>query len=294
MNEEFRAIGSQAWSITDNYLVVGSQNIAYSELEYIKLITTPTTPLTNGVVGAGYNGEILTLAFKHADKDRAHCAIDFAKRKIDEANGIIRNYKYHLLAHTGTVLEVYDDYVIITFMQTGSLLTNIARGGALGGKRIDFENLTAVQFREPSGLTVGFIQFAYPGSIESKGGITNAINDENSIPVQPKDVALAREIVAFIERRRKEIKQSNNCSVIQQSSAADELKKFKDLLDMGAITQEEFTAKKKQLLGLNTNENLSRHLSNEQNGWLNYYADLYNKGTITQAQFESKKRQLLG
>ena len=33
-------------------------------------------------------------------------------------------------------------------------------------------------------------------------------------------------------------------------SAADELKKFKELLDMGAITQEEFDAKKKQLLGL--------------------------------------------
>lgn len=31
---------------------------------------------------------------------------------------------------------------------------------------------------------------------------------------------------------------------------ADELKKFKELLDMGAITQEEFDAKKKQLLGL--------------------------------------------
>lgn len=33
-------------------------------------------------------------------------------------------------------------------------------------------------------------------------------------------------------------------------SAADELLKFKNLLDMGAITQEEFDAKKKQLLGL--------------------------------------------
>lgn len=33
-------------------------------------------------------------------------------------------------------------------------------------------------------------------------------------------------------------------------SAADELKKFKDLLDGGVITQEEFDAKKKQLLGL--------------------------------------------
>lgn len=33
-------------------------------------------------------------------------------------------------------------------------------------------------------------------------------------------------------------------------SNADELKKFKELLDMGAITQEEFDAKKKELLGL--------------------------------------------
>ena len=33
-------------------------------------------------------------------------------------------------------------------------------------------------------------------------------------------------------------------------SAADEILKFKELLDMGVITQEEFDAKKKQLLGL--------------------------------------------
>lgn len=36
----------------------------------------------------------------------------------------------------------------------------------------------------------------------------------------------------------------------ESSSSADELKKFKDLLDSGIITQEEFDAKKKQLLGL--------------------------------------------
>ena len=39
---------------------------------------------------------------------------------------------------------------------------------------------------------------------------------------------------------------SNN----NQPSQADELKKYKDLLDSGIITQEEFDAKKKQLLGL--------------------------------------------
>ena len=37
---------------------------------------------------------------------------------------------------------------------------------------------------------------------------------------------------------------------VQETTNADELKKFKDLLDSGAITQEEFDEKKKQLLGL--------------------------------------------
>ena len=38
--------------------------------------------------------------------------------------------------------------------------------------------------------------------------------------------------------------------VVNNNSAADELKKFKELLDLGIITQEEFEAKKKELLGL--------------------------------------------
>ena len=37
---------------------------------------------------------------------------------------------------------------------------------------------------------------------------------------------------------------------IKETSNADELKKYKELLDSGVITQEEFDAKKKELLGL--------------------------------------------
>lgn len=43
---------------------------------------------------------------------------------------------------------------------------------------------------------------------------------------------------------------ANTGKIVQQVSAADELKKFKELLDMGVISQQEFDAKKKQLLGL--------------------------------------------
>ena len=37
---------------------------------------------------------------------------------------------------------------------------------------------------------------------------------------------------------------------IRDPECVEELKKYKELLDMGAITQEEFDEKKKQLLGL--------------------------------------------
>lgn len=49
------------------------------------------------------------------------------------------------------------------------------------------------------------------------------------------------------EIQRQEVpREVNNTSV----SAADEIMKYKNLLDMGVITQAEFNAKKKQLLGL--------------------------------------------
>ncbi|MBE6686511.1 MAG: SHOCT domain-containing protein [Ruminococcaceae bacterium] len=55
----------------------------------------------------------------------------------------------------------------------------------------------------------------------------------------------------LIERQKKE--KNLSTPVIKQEipqSNAEELKKFKELLDSGIITQEEFDAKKKQLLGL--------------------------------------------
>ena len=45
-------------------------------------------------------------------------------------------------------------------------------------------------------------------------------------------------------------KENGETATTPTVSTADEIKKYKDLLDAGAITQEEFEAKKKQLLGL--------------------------------------------
>ena len=58
-----------------------------------------------------------------------------------------------------------------------------------------------------------------------------------------------KEIYTFIDGRIRDCK-NGKTQPTAAVSAADELKKFKELLDSGVISQEEFDAKKKQLLGL--------------------------------------------
>lgn len=60
----------------------------------------------------------------------------------------------------------------------------------------------------------------------------------------------SKDVVALSDEEFERLKQQNATANQSAPSQADELKKFKDLLDSGVITQEEFDAKKKQLLGL--------------------------------------------
>ena len=59
-------------------------------------------------------------------------------------------------------------------------------------------------------------------------------------------------IVAFVKRSRAIVGETPQAVVVAgtQATSADELKKYKELLDNGVISQAEFDAKKKQLLGL--------------------------------------------
>lgn len=78
--------------------------------------------------------------------------------------------------------------------------------------------------------------------------IIDTLGDDIRIGEPERDIA--NNIIADFDNVLQSLKTPKSAAVIQQTSAADELKKFKELLDMGVITQEEFDAKKKQLLGL--------------------------------------------
>ena len=70
-------------------------------------------------------------------------------------------------------------------------------------------------------------------------------NDDNGYVIEFDSVA---DKLVFVDKcKHLGVKKDD---VVKADSSADELKKFKELLDLDAITQEEFDAKKKELLGL--------------------------------------------
>ena len=144
-----------------------------------------------------------------------------------------------------STLRVYDDYCEISG-KAGTL------NRTKGTKKLYYSDLTSVQFKLPGAFFAGYIQFEYPGSDTTN---KSSYESENAVVFNKKDnIKLMEEIYNFVERRISEEKQAKRApagTVIQQAtSPAEELKKMKELLDMGIITQEEFDAKKKQLLGL--------------------------------------------
>lgn len=154
------------------------------------------------------------------------------------------DYKFYLKGVNGQ-LTIYEDRVII---ERGGALGFLIQGLA-GAKTIPMDSIMSVQFKEGNMWTNGFIQFGIMGGKEARGGVFNATQDENTVMIKAATNDNAREIKDYIEgiilNRSK-----NKETVIQQVSPAEELKKFKELLDMGVISQAEFDAKKKQILGL--------------------------------------------
>ena len=112
-------------------------------------------------------------------------------------------------------------------------------------------NIISVSIK-PSGWGRGFIEFTTPGSRDSKNTEEASTNENALCFKNGSQDAEAKKIKEYVDEQILKIAQTKTgATIIQQTaSPAEELKKMKELLDMGVITQEEFDAKKKQLLGL--------------------------------------------
>lgn len=132
-------------------------------------------------------------------------------------------------------------------------LRSFANHGGTGSQSIFYGSIASVDYKEP-GLTRGHIIVNPMGGGQHGGGFGgldpvfagSAWGKKNAIIFGKKHKEEMDKLVDFINQKIKDAHSSNGVS----TSSADEIAKFKKLLDDGTITQEEFDAKKKQLLGL--------------------------------------------
>lgn len=140
-------------------------------------------------------------------------------------------------------ITVYEDRVVLK--AKGMMMTN----GWQGEKTIFYSDCTGVQIRMGGALTAGYLQ------IETSSGSgmtdrTNPYQSENSVAFRKSQNDVMDKIAKYIKEQMRNQKNKSAATITTALSPAEELKKFKELLDMGIITQEEFDAKKKQLLNL--------------------------------------------
>ena len=150
-----------------------------------------------------------------------------------------------------TIIEADDTGV--TIKRKG--LRNLANRGGLGSTKIPYWAIASVTFHK-SHLFGGKIELNTISGPQHNGGLggldpTTAFSAYGSNTAVPFRDSKNKEMKALVDFIQEKI---NEAHKPQQAAAsvdtADEIAKYKKLADDGTITQEEFEAKKKQLLDL--------------------------------------------
>lgn len=155
------------------------------------------------------------------------------------------------LKGTNGTITAYDDRVVIS--RSGFL--SIASQGFKGDRTYFYKDLSSVEYKKP-GLTNGYFQFIIAGSSSNPisntlmGTSKDSMEDENAVILRAFNKSVPADADKMYQLILSQMQTCKNSSCGNTLSAADEILKFKSLLDSGIITQTEFDAKKKQLLNL--------------------------------------------
>ena len=114
-------------------------------------------------------------------------------------------------------------------------------------KYTDFEIL---EFRDVGNDTLGYLKFQNQNTIKNSDYDVLFFYDcdakDDIIRLMPKVYSYMKERI----NKKETNKENNSKKQTSNSAIIEDIKNFKELLDMGAISQEEYDKKKKQLLDL--------------------------------------------
>ncbi|MCF0135911.1 MAG: SHOCT domain-containing protein [Lachnospiraceae bacterium] len=156
-----------------------------------------------------------------------------------------RGVVYHVDGCMGRSIDIYPEKCVITVdASLGSLITGNVTDGE---KTIYYRDVVGLQYKHTK-TTIGYLQF------ETSTGLMNNREsnffNENSFTFDHATVdnEIMDGMVAYIKQCMDAVKCVGISPEAKALKAAQAIAAFKDLLDKGAITEEEFEKKKKELL----------------------------------------------
>lgn len=161
-----------------------------------------------------------------------------------------KEYEFKSMHNGKAIIKINEN--TITIIRPG-LISKMSLGFT-GEKTFFINQISGVQVKKV-GISGGYIQFIMAGTKEAKSGIIRGVTDENIVysdsffkKTNEKINASFDEIKSYIENYNSS---QNSTTIVQNiKSPIEQIKDLKELLDIGAITQEEFDRKKKELLNL--------------------------------------------
>jgi hypothetical protein len=124
--------------------------------------------------------------------------------------------------------------------------TDYLARGLKADKLIPFSQISGIQLKKAERFTNGYIQFSLLGRNEAK----DVTRDENTLMFRAVQQRAFEGIKTAIETKMSATKTTSPRVALPTLPYIDELEKLASLRDRGIITEEEFAAKKRQILGI--------------------------------------------
>jgi hypothetical protein len=266
MNLSFKVMLQKAWTLLEDSVTYGDRKILFTEIQSVKVFSKSSFA-TNGVIQITVNNKVINLAYTHKSKEDGERAILYllenygvkeeklnrksmndiqveidslpckdswgTRKEIAELPAVLGTDE-HIKAMTSGLTDG-NTWLIVC---TNKRVLMLDKGMVYGLKLIDIPLDRINSISHSKGLLLGKISI-------TDGATTRTIQNVANTTVSFFADTVNKEIELYKQAKITPITQ-----VVNTTSAADELLKYKQLLDMGVLTQEEFDAKKKQLLGL--------------------------------------------
>ncbi|WP_294359375.1 PH domain-containing protein [uncultured Clostridium sp.] len=263
MHLTFKAPLQKMWTLLDDKIICGKNEILLSDVQEVSILSKSSS-LVNGIIQVKSNGKVITLTYPHKAKDDGEKALNYLlsncggtknKKTLDaidaEINALPFANQWNVRKELLELPKILSGDETIKALTTGSIddatwLMVCTNRRLLLLDKGSFSSIKLIDIPLDRINSISHAAKLLSGILEIRDGAT--IRTIVDIPSQTLSFfadTLNNEINAY-----KQGKNSTVTQVINNTSAADELLKFKQLLDIGVLTQEEFDKKKKELLGL--------------------------------------------